>query len=301
METPIIQEGFVESEAVKLHYIQWGNTGPVFVLICGLGDTPYIFQELAEAWCSDFRVIGYSRREHGKSVSKIPKYDNETLVSDLKLLLDELEIDKASLLGWSLGGNEITAFAARYPQRVDKLVYFESGYDLSDQEFKSLLNGLPEFLLPGPAEMKSLEAYKKWYHDFWFGDIPWNAVLENNVMASLHLNPDGSITTIPDNTVSKAILAEGMNYHREYKKVQAPSLVIYAKPFFHPPRQSAEIVKAYDDFEKNLVAPWRLASMERVRSELKNATVVEVKDGTHASFLFLNRDSLVKTIKAFLK
>jgi pimeloyl-ACP methyl ester carboxylesterase len=301
MDNRIIAEGYAESDAVMLHYIQWGSKGPVLILICGLGDTPSIFLELSDGLSSDFRIIGYSRREHGKSVSKIPGYTNETLVADLKLLLDHLGIDKASLLGWSLGGNEITGFAAQYPHRVNKLVYFESGYDLSDKEFKALMNSLPSFILPGEEEMKSVEAYRSWYHRFWFGDIPWNETLEENFIASLQINPDGSVTTLPGDSVSKAILTEAMKYRREYEKVKAPALVIYAEPFFYTPQQNKEVVKLYDDIEKNIVVPWRQASKARMRDELRNVVFADMPEGTHASFLFLNKDSLLKTIKDFLK
>jgi pimeloyl-ACP methyl ester carboxylesterase len=300
MDNSIMKEGYAESDNVKLHYMQWGSTGPILVLICGLGDTPYIFRELADGLSTDFRIIGYSRREHGKSASKIPGYTNETLVADLKLLLDHLGIDKASLLGWSLGGNEITGFAVQYPQRVDKLVYFESGYDLSDKEFKALMKSLPSFILPGEEEMKSLDAYKNWYHRFWFGDIPWNETLENNFMASLQVNPDRSVVTLPNDSVSKAILTEAMKYRREYDKVQAPALVIYAEPFFYPPQQSEDVVKLYDDIERKIVVPWRQESKRRMRDELRNVVIVNMPHGTHTSFLFLNRDTLLQTIKDFL-
>ena len=70
-----------------------------------------------------------------KSKAAGSDYDNPTLISDLKLLLDSLKIVKANLPGWSMGGNEITEFAIRYPERTNKLIYFESGYDLSEETF----------------------------------------------------------------------------------------------------------------------------------------------------------------------
>jgi pimeloyl-ACP methyl ester carboxylesterase len=105
------KESYVESEKVKIHYLDWGGKGQVLVLICGLGDTPYLFENLAGALSDRFHVIGYWRRSHGKSKATDEKYDNATLVADLKLLLDSLKIDTASLLGWSMAGNEITEFA----------------------------------------------------------------------------------------------------------------------------------------------------------------------------------------------
>src|SRR5262249_48864462 len=142
------KEDFVRSDKVKLHYLDWGGEGQVLVLITGLGDTPFLFDWLAEGFSPHFRVISYSRRNHGKSEAKEDKYDNESLVADLKLLLDSLKIYKANLLGWSMGGNEITEFASQYPDRVGKLIYFEAGYDLSDGGFEKLVRSIPKPYLP---------------------------------------------------------------------------------------------------------------------------------------------------------
>jgi pimeloyl-ACP methyl ester carboxylesterase len=294
------KEGFVESDKVKLQYLDWAGDGQVPVLICGLGDTPFLFEDLAGQLSSHYRVIGYSRRNHGKSESKDDKYDNATLVSDLKLLLDSLEIDKANLLGWSMGGNEITEFASLYPDRVGKLIYFEAGYDLSDGGFEKLVSNIPKSYLPDSSDMKSLDDYRRWYHHFWFGDVEWNDALEANLRASIDINADGSIKTIPNDEVFKSTLSEVMNYKRSYLDIKVPSLVIYSKRFFHPADDNSETIKLYDSIENNIVSPWRSANKKRMDEELQNATIVEAPSGTHVSFLFLSKDFLVRTIDSFL-
>lgn len=294
------KEGFAESEKIRLHYLDWGGDGPVLVLICGLGDTPFLFEHLAAQLSPRFRIIAYSRRNHCKSETDEQKYDNETLVADLKLLLDSLKIDKANLLGWSMGGNEITAFASRYPGRVDKLIYFEAGYDLSDGGFANLVSAIPKPFLPDSTIMKSLDNYREWYHNFWFGDMEWNEILEANLKASINKNHDGSIGTIPNDNVFQSILKEAMNYRRTYELVEAPSLVIYTKSFFHPADNEPGTIKLYDSLENNIVSPWRLLNKKRIENELRNATIVEATKGSHTSFLFLSNDFLVKTISSFL-
>jgi len=294
------KEGFVESDEVKLQYLDWGGQGQVLVLICGLGDTPFLFEDLARQLSPHYRVIGYSRRDHGKSESKENKYDNATLVSDLKLLLDSLKIDKANLLGWSMGGNEITEFVSLYPDRVRKLIYFEAGYDLSDGGFAKLVGNIPKPYLPDSSSMKSLHNYREWYHRFWFGDVEWNDALEANLLSSVRVKNDGSIETIPNDDAFKSTLMEAMNYKRTYQKVHVPSLVIYSKPFFHPADNDPETIKLYDSIENNIVSPWRSANKRRIEEELKNVTILEAPNGTHTSFLFLSNDFLVKAIDSFL-
>ena len=297
---PEYMEGFIQSGNVKIHYLDWGGSGQPIVLIHGLGDTPYIFQDLASSLKNNLRIIAYSKRGHYKTEASNTRYDIDELVSDLKLLVDSLQINKVNLLGWSMGGNEITEFAIRYPDRTNKLIYLEAGYDLSDKEFGIIFKSLPQSVLPSPKDLQSLDSYRKWYHNLWFPDIEWNETLESNLQASVLLNKDGSITTIPDDSISKLILDSGMSYQREYDRIAAPALIIYAAPFFYPPDQNPETVKLYESLENDLISKWRINSINRIRSEFKNATIIEMSKGSHASLIFSSRDSLIKSISSFL-
>lgn len=50
---PIYEESFIQRKGVKLHYLDWGGSGQPLVLIHGLGDSPYIFEDIA----SDLKKI----------------------------------------------------------------------------------------------------------------------------------------------------------------------------------------------------------------------------------------------------
>jgi len=222
METkPIYKENFIQTDRIKLHYLDWGGSGQPLVLLHAWGDSPYIFEGIANILKKNFRIIACSKRGHGKSETTDSLYDNSTLVSDLKLLLDSLNIEKANLLGWSMAGNEISEFATRYPERTDRLIYFEGGYDLSDESFKTINKTVHQFLQPDSIVLQSIDAYRVWYHSLWFGDIEWNPVLEANLTATTIINPDGSVTPVPDNHLSKLLLESAMNYHRDYEKIQS--------------------------------------------------------------------------------
>jgi pimeloyl-ACP methyl ester carboxylesterase len=294
------QEGFIEGSGIRLHYLDWGGTGQPLVLIHGFGDSPYLFEDLASALHANFRIIAYSKRGHGKSEVINSDYENSALVSDLKLLLDSLKIDRTNLLGWSMGGNDITEFAIRYPERTNKLIYVESGYDLSEEAFTNILKTIPQSPFPNAADLSSLDAYRKWYHKFWFSDIEWNPTLEAHLKATTQVSSDGSITIIPNDSISNLIMKAAMSYHRDYTTVQSPVLAIYAKPFFIPPVHEDSIVAAYENMETNIIQPWRLSNMNRMKSELKNVTIKEMPAGSHTSVIFLSKDSLVASVLAFL-
>lgn len=293
-------ENFVQGHGSKIHYLEWKNDGPALVMIAGLGDTPYLFEALADQLANHFHIIAPTRRGHGQSTNPSPTFNNEDLRADILMLLDELQIEKASLLGWSAGGNEITAFAARSPERVEKLIYFEAEFDMGEPTFQYLLQNISPLMKTQASDLASLDAYREWYHHFWFGDIEWNPMLENNLQASVEVGADGHITPIPSDNLFMTFMKEAMRYHREYDKVQAPCLVITAKPFFHPKDDDPATISQYDDLEKNIVAPMRSMNLARMKSTLKQVEVIEAPNGTHTSFLFSSKDFLVSAIDSFL-
>lgn len=296
----LYNEGFIRTDKIVLHYLDWGGSGPPLILLHGLADSPYLFEGIAESLQNDFRIIAYSKRGHGYSEAIDPIYDTSTLAEDLKLLIDSLRIEKANLLGWSMGGNEITEFAIRYPERTDKLIYLESGYDFSDGAFQTIVKTIPVSPFPDKAGLVSIDAYRSWYHRFWFGDTEWNHVLESNLTASTSINSDGSVTTKPNDQISKSFLESIMSYRRDYRKIQAPALVIYTSIFFYPATNDIVTIDSYDNLEKNVINPWRLSSIRRIKSELRDVTVKFMPAGTHVSSIFLAKDSIIKSINSFL-
>jgi pimeloyl-ACP methyl ester carboxylesterase len=67
----------------------------------------------------DVRGFGQSNRAH----------DPHNPAEDLKALLDYLKIDKAHLVGFSMGGTIALNFAAHYPERVNKIVAVDADID----------------------------------------------------------------------------------------------------------------------------------------------------------------------------
>ncbi|MEM0962571.1 MAG: alpha/beta fold hydrolase [Bacteroidota bacterium] len=119
----------VRANGISIHYqsIGQGDVPPV-VFIHGLVfDDLSSWYFLAGAKLSHrARVVVYDLRGHGKSEHTPTGYGLRQQVADLKGLLDELEIETVRLVGNSLGGLIALAFAASYPDRVDRLVVIDS-------------------------------------------------------------------------------------------------------------------------------------------------------------------------------
>lgn len=110
-------------QKVKLHYTDFGTGRPV-VLIHGWPSTSQMWEyqqaELAEA---GFRVIAYDRRGFGKSSVPYKAYDYDTLAADLNAVIEELDLDEVTLVGFSMGGGEVVRYLSRYgAKRISKAV-----------------------------------------------------------------------------------------------------------------------------------------------------------------------------------
>ena len=106
--------------------------GPALVLLHGLTATRrYVVMGSRLLERGGFRVIGYDARGHGES-SPAPvssAYAYPDLAADLLAVLDATGIDRAVLVGNSMGAHTAMAFALAHPERVAALVQVTPAYD----------------------------------------------------------------------------------------------------------------------------------------------------------------------------
>ena len=74
-----------------------------------------------------FRCITYDRRGFGMSDQSLNNYSYDVLADDLKCLLDELNLENVTLVGFSMGGGEVIRYCSKYNcERVSKIVLVSS-------------------------------------------------------------------------------------------------------------------------------------------------------------------------------
>src|SRR5829696_3055469 len=113
---------FARVNGVVLHHQVLGpSESPVLIFINSLGSDLRIWQEVAPAFTERFRVILYDKRGHGLSDAPSVPYSMDDHTDDLIALLDHLGIDKASLVGLSVGGMIAQRMAVREPDRVQSI------------------------------------------------------------------------------------------------------------------------------------------------------------------------------------
>ena len=116
-----LKENYFQSDGWKIRYIDVGNGEPV-VLIHGLGESIESWKFQIPELSKYFRIIALDLRGFGKS--EIPDRINgiKDFVSDVKNLIDHLNIRKANLIGFSMGGVICLAFYEKHPEYVRSMV-----------------------------------------------------------------------------------------------------------------------------------------------------------------------------------
>ena len=120
----LIHNGTLFLDKDTMHFVRFGKGEKALILLPGLGDglttvkgTALAMALLYHAYMRDYTVYMFSRRNH------LPAgYSTRDMACDLRKAMDLLAIEKADLIGVSMGGMIAQHFAADYPERVGKLV-----------------------------------------------------------------------------------------------------------------------------------------------------------------------------------
>ena len=112
---------FADNAGVRIAYESFGD-GPALLLIQGIGYARWSWDPIVPALAERFRVLSFDNRGIGESDVPPPPYSARELAQDGLAVLDDAGVDRAHVLGASLGGMAAQELAAGFPERVDRLV-----------------------------------------------------------------------------------------------------------------------------------------------------------------------------------
>jgi 2-hydroxy-6-oxonona-2,4-dienedioate hydrolase len=158
MSAPLTDEGttrYVETPSWKLKYNEAGAGHPVILLHgSGAGATGWSnFAPNIEVLAQDFRVLALDAPGWGRSdAATSDEYDHPAAVLEF---MDALGIEKAALVGNSMGGMTAITFAARYPDRISHLITMGPGSFFS----------VPAMFGPGDGPSEGLKILQEGYRN----------------------------------------------------------------------------------------------------------------------------------------
>jgi pimeloyl-ACP methyl ester carboxylesterase len=110
---------------MKLFYETHGDGKPL-ILVPGFASGAWTWFRQIEELSKDFRVITFDPRGIGKSKIENPddlsNLSMQTFVEDVLRILDELQVEKANVLGASFGGFVAQELVLKFPERLNKLI-----------------------------------------------------------------------------------------------------------------------------------------------------------------------------------
>ena len=223
----------VATNGIHLAVAEAGKGDEAIVFLHHGGGNLSMWQRFARPFMDDYRLIFIDQRGHGRSDKPEAGNHIDTLCVDVAGVMDALQVDKAHVLGASLGAEVALALAAHYPDRVKTLVLegaLHSAYgpyspgEKPESDFDAAAVGqwteIPVKVWANEAAM--LDSMKAEY------GAHWSASIEAYLCYGAHRLEDGRLTEGWIKPCRDAYIRHYFSYRFEdyYPRVQCPVLML---------------------------------------------------------------------------
>lgn len=254
----------IDVDGNQVHVVEKG-AGPALLLVHGFGASTQDYEQFVlDPLAQTYHVIAIDLYGFGWSQRRDDFRYGWTLWSDqLAGTLDALGIDRASVVGHSMGGAVATVFAARYPDRVESLILADSFYPLDVNErppvFRLLQVPVLGELMLGATDQTSGPGFSD---DYVARARLWSSIRGTRRAALQYVRDLDKLTELA----------------AAYPKIEAPTLVLHGTGDAFVP----------------------IAAMERYAPLLPHATIVRLEGGSHF-ILRDSADAFLRAVDAFLR
>ena len=283
MSAPIMKE--VKGDGVKINLAMWeGSLGPI-LCVHGITANCRCWDVLADVLAPQYRVLAMDLRGRGRSEKPDEGYSLETHLRDMNGLMDDLGIDRAVVMGHSLGAFIGLAFAAQYPERVNRLILIDGGGDLSQEQIDQVFAGIKPALDRLQHVFPSVETYLETMRQAPFIQ-PWSPATETYFRYEIEATDDGVRTNIqPSHIAEEAGNIRQVKFDAFYPQVQCPVLIL---------RAPLGLLS-----ENDILLPEDV--IERMIREIPDARRFDVNGMNHYGIVFQPHEARNQAIKGFLE
>jgi pimeloyl-ACP methyl ester carboxylesterase/dihydrofolate reductase len=125
------EQGYVQHEGARLWYAAYGSGAPLILLHGGLGNSGNWGYQVPALVKAGYRVIVIDSRGHGRSSRDGQPFSYDLMATDVSAVMDELQVERASLVGWSDGACTALILADKAPERAAGVFFFGCNMDPS--------------------------------------------------------------------------------------------------------------------------------------------------------------------------
>ena len=235
------EENRIRVGELDVRYLEWGGADsaaqtPIrtpartpIVALHGLASSANWYERVAARLSAQYRVVAPDQRGHGQTTQAPSGYDWQTLASDVVRFMDVLGLERVAVLGHSWGGNVAINVAAKFPERVAKLVMIDGGFldghllpDANWEMFRSRFS--PRNVTGDRTEF--LDRLREQLADCWGDD------LERIVQTMVYADEEGQIQDIlrPSNHAQVLEAMWGDPPSVTLPQISCPTLIVPAGP-----------------------------------------------------------------------
>jgi len=228
----------IKLNGINLYYEITGAGEPL-VLIAGLGYSLWMWHQMVPGLAKNFRVITFDNRGVGQSDQPPGPYSAQMLADDTAGLIAALGVERAAVLGHSMGGFIAQALALNHPGRVSKLILSATNFggprqipvtseamkvltDVSGDPIERLKRGILISCVPGFGDTHA-EFVQAW--------LDWRAQ-----------NPIAPEAYKAQLAIGLGLMSEEASFEHKLKNINAPTLILFGSEDKVVPPGNAELL-----------------------------------------------------------
>ena len=212
MNLKLRNDGYVSANGTDIYYKE-GGTGQSLILLHGGTDTHKFWDPFIPQFSKHFQVITPDSRGHGRTINMSDQLSYRLMADDLAVFIQELNLEKPLIFGYSDGGQIALDFGMRYPDLAAALVIGGAWYRFSSE----YQNALKKAGFAGPGEV-NYEIINKNSYPGWI-----------DRMRAVHPNPDPDYYQTLLRDISRMWWTP-LNYQSEdFQRIILPTLILMAE------------------------------------------------------------------------
>jgi len=215
-------------DGVEIALAVWEGRGKPVLCVHGISASCRCWDNVAAGLIPRYKVLAMDLRGRGFSEKPASGYSVSYHCRDIHALLNHANIDQVVLLGHSLGALIGLEFAARYPDKVERLILVDGGGQLTEEQRKNVFAGIQPTLDRLGKVFPSKEAYLELMKNNPLL-YPWTRELENYYLYELE-EVDGGVRSRVKAEHIREEAGNLTNYDitEFYPRIKCPVLILRA-------------------------------------------------------------------------
>jgi len=210
--------------SIRLHYLDWGGSGPPILFLHGGGLNAHTWDCVAVMLREGYRCIALDQRGHGESEwSPVLDYRFATHVGDIEGFIEATRLERPILVGQSMGGLNSIAYATRHSEQMRAMVIVDVAPEVSSSAAERIR------AFSATPELDSPEAFLE--RAVRFNPLRDPAVLRRSLYYNLRETPAGKWTFKHDqrrrsDEGMRSFTEDRVRLGSELSSIRCPTLVV---------------------------------------------------------------------------